>query len=581
MNIKYGFSLLVVFCLIFFTGCVRMPPKNGTAIDRIHDTLNQGVAADSQIAKQGYGRNIPISINQALIPAVNMNLGTSPINTTRHFNISVHNIPAKQFFMGLVKNTSQNIVVSPDVKGNISLDLKNITVKEALDAVRDIYGYQYRRTAYGYNVFPRELATRIFTVNYLDVIRKGKTITKVHGGQPTSTGSTATTSNGSTVIGNNQNSESTTTSSIETKSDNDFWKTLKVTLETIIGDEGGRKVVVEPQAGLVVVRAYPNELKQVAYYLGSIQNNLNRQVILDAKILEVKLKNGFQQGVNWNLLGFKLQGDVYRDGNLSGDADNLIGNLNTAFNNNIFNLHISTGDFFSIIKLLSTEGNVQILSSPRISTVNNQKAVIKVGSDEYFVTGLSTLTVGGSVNSDNSQDVQLTPFFSGIALDVTPQIDRNGDVILHIHPSVSKVIDQQKRIDLGVRVLNLPLAFSSIRESDTIVRSRSGQVIIIGGLMEDDTAEQVGSMPWFSKLPFVGTVFRDVGQESNRSELVILLKATVVNNGVWPNQLANTRERYNQLQRGFHFGGHPEVFGTMAEKKPYWERYHSSYLNYK
>ncbi len=188
-----------------------------------------------------------------------------------------------------------------------------------------------------------------------------------------------------------------------------------------------------------------------------------------------------------------------------------------------FNLYASFSDFEAVISLLETQGAVQVLSSPRISTVNNQKAVIKVGSDEYFVTNISTTTVtaGSAINTNDSP--QLTPFFSGIALDVTPEISEDGEVILHIHPTVSEVTQQNKIIG-GQSV---PLAASTIRESDSIVRARSGQIIVIGGLMQTSSGDSDSGVPWLSHLPVLGYAFKQKQQSSVKSELVILLRPVV------------------------------------------------------
>lgn len=189
---------------------------------------------------------------------------------------------------------------------------------------------------------------------------------------------------------------------------------------------------------------------------------------------------------------------------------------------------LNLGDFTSFIELLETQGNVRVLSSPRVATINNQKAVIKVGTDEFFVTEVTNTTVTGTATTV-TPSVTLTPFFSGIALDVTPQISQDGVVTLHVHPSVSDVKDQQKTVTIGTLTQQLPLALSTIRESDSIVRARSGQVIVIGGLMQDSSTNRDASTPGISKVPVIGNLFKQKNNSSVKSELVILLKPIVVN----------------------------------------------------
>jgi MSHA biogenesis protein MshL len=285
---------------------------------------------------------------------------------------------------------------------------------------------------------------------------------------------------------------------------------------------------------------------------------MDREVILEAKILEVQLSDGFQTGIDWSVLGFK-QGNSY---GLEPSTD-----FEGTASNQAFTLNASGQSFTAAIKLLSAEGNVQVLSSPRVSTVNNQKAVIKVGDEEYFVTNLSNSTLAAGASANTTQNVNLTPFFSGIALDVTPQIDPAGNVILYIHPTVSKVVQQSKTITLQNGVISLPSAFSTIRESDSIIRARNNQVIVLGGLMQNNTNEALQGTPGLGRVPFLGALFRNSKQASKKTELVILLRPIVVGANTWFQQMDQEADRFHRLNRGFHVGDRPEVFGNLGEFK--------------
>ena len=216
---------------------------------------------------------------------------------------------------------------------------------------------------------------------------------------------------------------------------------------------------------------------------------------------------------------------------------------------NLFAIGGATSNFAALIRLLNTQGEVQVLSSPRVSTVNNQKAVIKVGTDEFFVTEVSSSTSSGVSSTTTTPNITLTPFFSGIALDVTPQISEDGEVILHIHPSVSDVTDQIKDITVGGQTQQLPLAFSTVRESDSVVRARSGQVVVIGGLMQNSSSNNDAGVPSVSKIPIVGNLFKQKRKTNSRSELVILLRPIVVEaNKTWLNYIKDSAGRIEQLK---------------------------------
>jgi MSHA biogenesis protein MshL len=188
-----------------------------------------------------------------------------------------------------------------------------------------------------------------------------------------------------------------------------------------------------------------------------------------------------------------------------------------------------------------------VLSSPRVATLNNQKAVIKAGTDEFFVTDVSSNTVTGTA-ATTSRDVTLTPFFSGIALDVTPQISANGEVILHIHPTVSEVTDQTKALTVSGETDELPLAFSEIRESDSVVRARSGQIIAIGGLMRNASRQLDQSVPWLGRVPGLKRVFGSSREVETKTELVILLRPIVVDDDSdWPRIIQPAADRLTAL----------------------------------
>jgi MSHA biogenesis protein MshL len=288
------------------------------------------------------------------------------------------------------------------------------------------------------------------------------------------------------------------------------------------------------------VRALPQEITAVKKFIQDTESHLHRQVIIEAKIMEVTLNDDFQQGIKWNKVLDQVGSAemVYSTtGNIVGNViSNTIGGVNTM----AFSKQTGGSDFSGVIELLQTQGNVQVLSSPRITATNNQKAVIKVGEDEYFVTEVSSTTTTGT-STTTTPEIELTPFFSGIALDVTPQISKDGSVILHVHPSVTITEEQNKTIQIGSEQLILPLAQSSVRESDTIIRANSGEVVVIGGLIETYKIDLESKTPILGDIPFLGELFKNKSQKSQKRELVIMLKPIVVGQDTWKNQLQDAR----------------------------------------
>lgn len=580
-SIRWKMLALAVLAL---AGCAQPAKRSGTeTLDRITAEIEQGARERKAAA--------PKAVEQALLPTA-VPEAPAPAREPR-FDLIVNGAPAQQVFTAIVTGTRYSMLLPPELTGSITVSLKDVTVREALDALRDLYGYEYRIQGNRIHVQPNTLQSRIFQINYLAGRRQGVTDISVSSGSisraigtgaqgaaagappaPAPSALPGATGSGTTA----QSRHAIESSRISTSHTADFWDELTKALTTIVGSEGGRNVIVNPISGVVLVRAFPNELRNVENYLRSTQLIVERQVMIEAKIVEVTLKDEFQAGINWSTfhgnnnrfsVGVAQPGTVLRTPpgealsglppdviDATGRTDEMFSSAGTvlpgksgllaaaALGKGFFGLAFQAANFAALLNFLESQGTTQVLSSPRIATLNNQKAVLKVGTDEFFVTNISTTTTTTGTTNTVSPTITVEPFFSGIALDVTPQIDEAENITLHIRPSISAVSEKQKTLNLGsLGVFTLPLASSNVSETDSVVRVQDGNIVAIGGLMKQEQAAGSDGLPGVSSFPLFG----QKGRAFRKREIVILLKPTIIrSDAAWQRDLGEIGGRMRE-----------------------------------
>ena len=603
--------------------------------ERMSDNTSQAIDASLQPGARAPAQSEPSARPAqdlaALLPPLRETLPTGSRPTAEpRFDLVVTDAPLQQIFSALVADTGYSMLVRPargpgsDIMDKrLTVSLRNVDVPEALDALRELVGFDFRVEGQRILVQPPELMNRLFRVNYVVGQRRGVSDIQVVGGA-----SRGGMSSGSGF-------DSTQASALTSFSKADFWSDLEDTLRNMLGcsiprsyggdgrsttvtsgggqtsatsssnrppqgsasgyradtsfqgennlsdrprgSEGcpeGRSVFLNSLSGTVHVRALPAELREIGQMLQSIQGSVDRQVIIEAKIIDVELNAGAQQGINWSaffqgnhlfsvgadtsLIGSAAEGGGNIDGNTTlGNllGRGLFGDKGSAFSAGL-GMALQLNNFSALLNFLETQGTVNVLSSPRIATVNNQKAVLKVGNEEPFVTNINP----GRTYEDNTQSGSFTsstiisptlnyqPFFSGIALDVTPQIDADGNITLHVHTMVNSVSEVSKISTPTSGGTLVPFATNSIKETDSIIRTRDNQVVVIGGLMTESSGDSRAAVPGAGEVPLLGALFRKKGQRNSKREMVILLRPTVVNSdSQWNDDIAGSRERIRQL----------------------------------
>lgn len=557
-------------------------------------TTKQAIESELEKARSQPPMPVPEHVHRALLPP----LSQTPLLPTavpeQRFDLAVTNAPASQVYQAIASGSRYSILLSANLSGLVTLSLKEVTVHEALDVLRELYGFEYRIEGTRVYVQAAGIQTKMFQVAYPSSRRVGRSETRVVSGSiqaSSHTGSGGGDSSAGGGGGSGGGSSSSRSSGgggaegsqVSTSNDVEFWKELEAALTALVGTEGGRQVVLSRHSGVIVARALPRELREVEQYLRAAKLSIERQVMLEAKIVEVALKEGYESGINWAHFTesgnhrWSLGSDPSRiniPGSIGRPLGTQTGSLTTVLDttttppvvtpttlgqlissplansvNNTLGLAFTSNSFTSLLAFLETQGSVHVLSSPRVAAINNQKAVLRVGTDDFFITNVATTSSSSTTGTVTTPSITVQPFFSGISLDVTPQIDDEGQVTLHVRPSVSTVTERAKVVNLGtLGNFTLPLASSNINETDTVVRVRDGVTVAIGGLMQQTQSEDDARVPFAGDAPLIGQFFKRTARTLQKRELVFLLRPTVIQGDAqWQSELSSAQDRVRQM----------------------------------
>ncbi len=447
-----------------------------------------------------------------------------PSRKEETFRIMAQKTPVREVLMVLARDSRYNIIVDPDIHASVTVDLKGATMAEALDAVLSPLHLKYRIRGKTIRVFRPKMETRIFTLNYITSSRIGKTLLSVSSGGKS----------GTTGQSGQQDTSEGDSGTVRTESKADLWEEIRKGLQAIVPEkgEGGSsgRLVLNELSGTVLVTAYPEQLKEVEDFLEAIEGSIQRQVMITAKIVEVTLSDSNKMGIDWAGIP-NLRGSFV--GNLTSglaatqpEPASVVQKLSPG--TGFFQIGATKGDISVLLDMIATQGKLHVLASPRIATLNNQKAIIKAGrEDSFFTLNKETNSEGGVLQENLS--VEREDYTIGVVLDVTPQISSNGTIIMNIHPSITDFVEEKTFPPgaVGSDILaNAPVL--DVREVDTIVRIQTGETIVIAGLMKRKQNRKVTSVPFFGDLPVLGRLFQRVETENENVELVILLKPEVV-----------------------------------------------------
>ncbi len=449
----------------------------------------------------------------------------------RLFSLSVRDTPLGDVLMALAAEADLNLIMDKDVDREepISIEFNNIPLKNALDNLMAVHDYFYTIKKGVLRV--SGLQQRVFKIDY--PLMRNNTTSEVGGDiLDTSSGGSNDSETLRAAQNTNIKGEFTIKAEVADKEHLDIWKQIEDALKPpdqntagLLSTRGWAEI--NRMGGIILVRDRPSNLKAVEKFLDQIQSALRRQVVIEAKIVEVTLDKGHQYGINWEELRLPFahilpNGSLHVSTNL-GELSSQ-GTFSLTFNDPVGE---DTGRMF--LNALATNGQVNILSSPRLNVLNNQSAFITVGKivpfKDYSVEKFTEKTNSGGEVTTIRTVPTINRFSEGVSLGITPQINENGETILHVVPIITEQTGNET-IEINGEVANIPVV--SIRESDTTVRVEDRTTIVIGGLIAEKTNDTIKKVPGLGDIPGLGWAFSHQERQSRKTELVIMLTTTVV-----------------------------------------------------
>lgn len=414
----------------------------------------------------------------------------------KRYSLTMRDSDVKSVLMSFSREGEYNIVIDPDISGTVTMDLKEVSLDQALGAVLVPLGYNYKREENTIRVSKLRLDTRVFSLNCLNTVRKGRATVRAD------------------TSGSIEQKDKST--EVVTESSTDMWTELQSGLQNMLSRDG--KFFLNKAVSVVVVSDYPRNLEKVAEFLEAVEGTSQRQVLIEASVMEVALSDDYKMGINWSQI---LGGH----GSLDQKTFSPVGDPG-AFQTGVLQFAFNLGNLSGLVHALSTQGRAEILSKPRITTLNNQTAIIKVGTEDvYFEQEQQTTTTSQSTN------LKARFFTVGMVMDVTPQIGSGDEITMHVHPVVTEKVSEKT-----VTIPSIPPSPSfemkvpvlSVRETSSVVKVKSGQTLVIAGLLMDKNKDTINGVPRLKDIPVFGPLFQYKSTTKEKTELIVTLTPRIL-----------------------------------------------------
>ena len=493
---------------------------------------------DSPLAAK---QDIPAPVQR--VPLLEPPQPAAPLET---YSVVVTDVPVKDMLFALARDAGLNVDVHPGVAGTVTLNAIDQTLPQILDRIARQADVRFTQEGDTLQVEPDVPFLRNYKIDYVNMGRNNQSDVSV-ATQIATTGQSAVGESGGSSGGNNSTTQVTSTSNHQ------FWATLERNVRAILGEapgtdtsQGSAAVIINAESGVLSVRATSREHRQVQAFVDQVLVSAQRQVMIEATVVEVTLNDKYQLGVDWNLIangaGWSVEQSLLGT-NLSEEPFSLLTYADP---------DTKLGDTRTSIGMLRQFGDVKVLSSPKIMAINNQTALLKVVDNlVYFTIEAETTATEGVSNTTFTTTVHTVPV--GFVMSVTPQINETDTVILNIRPTISRVTSfvndpNPALISADGRRTESSVPQIQVREMDSLLRINSGQTAVLGGLIQDSVDLNRSGTPLLSELPGIGDAFSYRDNRVNRTELVIFLRPRVIRDASLNGDLADYQRYLPQRQ---------------------------------
>ncbi len=470
-----------------------------------------------------------------------------PAQRPETYSVVVNAVKVQELLFALARDAKLNIDVHSGISGTVTLNAIDQTLPQLLSRISRQVEMRWELDGPNLVVMPDTPYLRSYRIDYLNMERLATGTVGVSSQIGSGTGAAGGTGGGAASTAGAGNASSAT---VNSKSDNKFWPTLERNIRDILRESGGApaggappapgappaaggptSVIVNAESGIIIVRATSRQHEKIQEFIDQVLTSAKRQVLIEATIAEVQLSNQYQQGIDWTALRTRgattVTGTQVTGGNLPSTAG-VVGN--------IFSLAVNSTNISGMLQLLESFGNVRVLSSPKLSVLNNQTALLRVVDNIVYFT-VQVTAVAGTVQQQSTVATNTTPTTAsvGFVMNVTPQIAEDDTILLNVRPTTTrfvKFVNDPNPIFVPLPGQPTPpqnqVPQLRMREMESLIKVNSGQIAVLGGLIEDSLNDVEDTIPIVNSIPIIGWFFSSRTRNNSKTELVIFIRPIVV-----------------------------------------------------